>query len=356
MTVRDRLIGVNEPVAWRAALSALTHAYWHRWEPCYAASLASGHPTFLYVCADASGRVRAVCPFSERSWRGTTDIFTPVGFSGFAVEGPVAGVHEQWRAFVHSRGYVCGYFALHPLLGCRSLHDPLHDRNDLFVVDLSAGADVVISGSARQVRRSLADWRRSGLEFEHDSRVLTTFILKHYAEFMAGVRANPDAVWSREGLETLCHDDQTMMAGVTDAHGVCAVLLVGASPPCAEALINVSVREGRRFTRALTAWAIQELAGRGIQWFNLGGGVRRGDGVAEAKRRFRPLELPLWSAREVYRPSEYESFCNQVGVGAGRRDHHDYFPEYRRHGTGSGSTPLEPEGGHAARRNPDTGE
>ena len=352
--MRDRLIGVDEPVVWRAALSELTHAYWHRWEPCYAASLASGHPTFLYVCYDASGRIQAACPLSERSWHGTTDIFTPAGFSGFVLEGPSAGVSDHWRAFVRSRGYVCGYFALHPLLACRSLHHALHNRNDLFVVDLSAGADVVIAGSARQVRRSLADWRSSGREFEHDSHVLTAFIVEHYAEFMAGVRANPDALRSREGLETLCRDDQTMMAGVVDAHGVCAVLLVGTSPPCAEALINVSVREGRRFTRALTAWAIRELAGRGIQWFNLGGGVRRGDDVAEAKRRFRPAELPLWSAREVYRPKEYEAFCDEVEVG--RQNHHDYFPEYRRHEAGSGATPREPEGGLAARRNPDSRE
>ena len=57
----------------------------------------------------------------------------------------------------------------------------------------------------------------------------------------------------------------------------------------------------------------------GIPFLNLGGGVRDGDTLAEFKRRFGGLELPLKSLRQIYRPDEYAVLSQGF-----RRSQHDH--------------------------------
>ena len=327
MPLIERLIGVDDRAAWEAALATVDHVYWQRWAPCRAASLSSGLPTYLYVCADEAGATLAVCPFSVRRCQGTSDIFTPTGFGGFAARGDVRRLRDTWCAFVAREGYVCGYFALHPMLQAEGMHDGLRDTNDLFFVDLSRGPDAVRAGAQRLVRRELREWEAAGAEYVVSRDVLVAFIRDHYLAFMAAAGANPAALFSREALTVLCEDPSALLVGASDAGGVCAVSLFGCAPTGAEHVIALSVRDGRRYTRALVWWGIRELAGRGVSWLGLGGGIRRGDRLAGAKRMYRPTVRPLLGACEIYEPAVFDRVCRETGVGGTAGP---FFPPYHR--------------------------
>lgn len=328
MSFREHLVPVADGDAWKAALRGIRYGYWHSWEACRAAALTSGLPTWLYVAEDESIGLRAVCPFSERHWQGHADIFTPSGFSGFAATGDVRALRGHWQRFAAAQGYVCGYFALHPCLALPEVHGEGVVANDLFVSRLDGGEEVLLATVDRSVRRAVRDADRAGLAFVTDRQRLEEFICAHYHGFMAQMHANPAAQWSPEALALLCADPAMLMVGAEDEGGLCAVYTFATTPWGAECVLNISVRDGRRHTTALIWWGVRELIARDIPWMNFGGGVRRNDAIAQAKRKFHPDEYPLRGVREVYREDVYRACCEAAGVDA--EDRQGYFPAYRR--------------------------
>jgi hypothetical protein len=282
----------------------------------------------LYACEDIGTGARAVCPFAERNWRGYVDIFTPVGFSGFARRGEItAQMRAAWADFVARRGYVCGYFALHPQLADQSLNHSLSSRNDLYVLDLTRGAQAVLANCDRSVKRAVRDWRQCGQELSTDRDELTRFVVANHAHFMRERQAAVGALWPAATLELMCRSENMMIAGVRDNSGVCAVHTFGLSPTGAECHLNIWVRGGRQFTTALLWWGIERLSEAGVPWLNMGGGVRAGDAIASSKEKFRPLRVPFVAAREIYRQHLYVQLCQEAGQCA--PDSYGYFPAYR---------------------------
>jgi hypothetical protein len=96
-------------------------------------------------------------------------------------------------------------------------------------------------------------------------------------------------------------------------------------------MFSISSPAGRQYSAPLIWAGATELATRGITRLNLGGGVRRGDGVAEFKERFSAKRLALGALRQVYRPTLYADLCREAGA-ADPADRDGYFPAYRRPG------------------------
>jgi hypothetical protein len=322
----SRLIGTDDPAAWRRALDGVAHGYWHTWEANRALELGLGDRLFLYA-DEAGDGTRAACTFAERHHGDTVDIYTPAGFAGFVVHGDRDAARARWRELVAARGYVCGYFALHPLVADPGLHEGVASANTLYVVDLAGGADAVFARADRYVRRALRDFARDGARIVSDRAAVRGFIVDNYAPFMASVGAHPRTVLPRATVAAMCEDEGMLLLGVADDDGLCAAYSVAMAAACAEAHINIGVRDGRRFNTALVCHAIEALAARGIPWLNLGGGVRPDDAVAQAKQKFRPVAHPQRVAREIYRPERYAQLCAAAGrdasVAAG------FFPAYR---------------------------
>jgi hypothetical protein len=106
-----------------------------------------------------------------------------------------------------------------------------------------------------------------------------------------------------------------------------AVTVFGYTAFAGDFLFNVSAGSGRRWSSLLLWSGALELRARGVRYLNLGGGVRRGDGIAEYKRRFGGAALPLVAAKEVYRPDIYRRLCREAGVQPALTG---YFPPYQR--------------------------
>lgn len=325
MAIEFELVETSQPERWNQALDALAHGYWHGWRACRAMQAGTALPHFLCVAHDASG-ILAACPIAEREWDGTRDLFTPVGFSGFAgVRPPPAGLRQAWTAFAAGRGYVAGYFALHPLFAIESAHTGLVSDNELFIVELDAGGDAALARCDRSVQRSLRSWERDGRRYVTCRQTLTRFILEHYAACMVALGADPRTVWPPATLAAMCEDPDLLMVGAADEEGVCAVHTFAITTHAAECHLSFSVRDGRHFTAALIGWGIRQLADRGLPALNLGGGMRRGDSLAQSKLKFRPRRVPFLRAREVYRPDQYRLLCARAGADPATGFH----PAYR---------------------------
>jgi hypothetical protein len=270
----------------------------------------------------------ACCVFSERDWHGTVDIYSPSGFSGFVTSGPVPGLREQWHQFVTDRRYVCGYFALHPMLAQRDIHVKLTKAKDLYVLDLTKGISALRDGSDQNVRRSLRTWAKSRISFVEERGALTDFLLRNCNDFLSRKNACSTFRWTTGALKTVADDPNVLMVGAADSLGLCIVLTFARSAFGAEYHLNINVRDGRRYTVPLVFWGLERLAELKTPWLNLGGGIRPGDSIAKAKERYRPVRVPFYAAKEIYDVDRYTTLCREAGF-EDVNSPDGYFPKYR---------------------------
>jgi hypothetical protein len=191
-----------------------------------------------------------------------------------------------------------------------------------------------LRGSEDEVRARLSQNRRRQLragpggELVEDRDELTAFLLGTYADFFARREAGAATNLSRETMAAIAALDDVMIVGAR-GDSLESVALFGHTADGGDYLVNVSVPGGERHAVHLIWWAVQRLRAVGVEWLNLGGGVRPGDDLAEFKRRFGAAELPLLSLRQVYRPDIYEELCRTAGVTSARDGR---FPPYRASG------------------------
>jgi hypothetical protein len=324
--VRDRLIPLASRGQWETALEGVPHSYWHTWNAHKAVADGNGRNAFLFVHEDLETGGRAACPFMERGWQDTRDIYTAIGFAGFMVQGNCPRVRASWEEIVRERGYVCGYFAVHPDAGRPELHVNLRDSHPLYTVDLTDGLDGVLRRSARTVRRTMADWLHAGHSYVEDRVAISQFLLANYGEFMNSIGASRSGRWSPDTLAGMLSDRNVIMVGASDELGICAAHTFCIGSVGADTHLNVSIRDGRSFTTPLLAWGFAELARRGIRRLGLGGGTQAGDSVARSKEKYRPTTAVLKVAAEVYDRVAFERLCR----GAKHRDAPgSFFPPYR---------------------------
>jgi len=323
---RHELISLADRSRWERALAEVPHGHAHTWGFCRAVQLTTELPTFMYRF-EAHG-VRVICPLSERRFADEVDIVTPQGFGGFIGTGPWRGFAQEWAAFARSQGWVCAYIALNPLVADAEgfPRTDVHAHNHLYAMDLGGSADNVRARMGSNRRRQLRDWPRIEERLVLDRQRLTQFLLEQYAPFFARRGAGPATDYAASTIRAVANLDDVLAVGILGDEGeIEAVAVFGHGSHTADYLINVSL-PGATHHSAFLVWAGVEWArSLGLEHLNLGGGISPGDGVAEFKRRFGAVALPLVSLHQVFRPDVYQRLVLQAGVTAQER----YFPAYR---------------------------
>jgi hypothetical protein len=325
---RHELIPLARRERWAEALAELPYGHAHTWGFCQAVQLTSRIPTHLYRYERGSARV--ICPLAERDYDGHVDVLTPYGFGGFAISGDPRAFAHDWAEFAESRGWVCGYVALNPQFGEPRgfAEEEVHAHTSVYVMDLRGTEDEVRARLSQNRRRQLRDWAAAEASLEHDRGRLTEFLLGTYEEFFARRGAGGATDLSSDTMAAIATLDDVLIVGAGEAQ-LESVALFGHTQHGGDYLFNVSVPGGERHAVHLIWWAVKRLRALGVESLNLGGGIHPGDDLAEFKRRFGAVELPLASLRQVYRPDVYEELCRAAGVTSGRAG---WFPPYRASG------------------------
>lgn len=324
-SIRHQLIPLHAKADWQASLHGIPHAFGHTWENCYAMHLTSGHDTYLYTFED--GDVRIVCPIAERPFRGHVDIVTPYGFSGFAGVAPHPTFTSHWQQFAAARGYVCAYIGLHPLLYEPSYYEPsaTYQYNEIHVLDLTLSLDELFSNLSTNRRRQLRAAYSSAFIFEHEP--LLAFLQDHCLDFFQARGATAVYHFTPETIAALAAQDNVLLIGAQGESGLESVIMLAFTPHIGEYVLNVHIGSGQQHTVPLLWQGTKALKELGVQWFNLGGGVRPDDGIARFKARFGGQVLPLRSLKQVFNTTIYRQLCRHTD--ADPQDRRGYFPSYR---------------------------
>jgi hypothetical protein len=323
---RHTLVPLDSPGEWTAALDGIGHAFAHTWASCQAMHLTTGLPTYLYRFE--AGHVRIVCPIAERTSAGQVDIVTPYGFSGFAGTGACPDFPGYWEEFAASRGYVCGYLGLNPLLWDESYGRPedVHEYNHIYTLDLTLNDEELQANLSANRRRQLRSWDATQAALCHDRDALSAFVRRHHGEFLAQRGASRASYLSEATLCALFDRPDVVLVGAGE-RAIEAVSVFAYTSRVGDFLFNVSVEGGRRHSAALIWYGVTRLKALNVPVLNLGGGIHENDGVAAFKQRFGARRLPLKSLRQIYDRLAFASLCRRAD--ADPADRQGYFPPYR---------------------------
>jgi hypothetical protein len=180
----------------------------------------------------------------------------------------------------------------------------------------------------RSRRYALKNYDARFREIVDDRQALLSFLIETYPSFLARVGASQVNHFTPNTLHALAELENTLWVGIGTPQHVEAVYVFGFTPHIGDCLLNVATPEGREHSTLLLWYGALELKRRNVPLLNLGGGVRRGDGVAQSKERFRAHVSPLRALKQVFQPDVYDALCQQAGVEP--RDRTGYFPNYYR--------------------------
>lgn len=319
------VIAITEPDKWRDAIADVPHAFAHTWASCRAMQLSSDMATFLYRYDDGARRI--ICPFSTRRFEDSQDLLTPFGFSGFAGHGDAGDFPRVWSVFARELDFVCGYIGLHPALDGARFAEPadVYESNSAFLLDLTGSEAELLGRMSLNRQRQIRAWNNGDVELVEDRDALSAFFNRHLGTFLDERGAAKVNYQSNASLELLASLDNVLMLGAAVDGTLQAVSMFGYTSHVGEFLFNVSLPEGKRHSAPLIWCAAMRLRSLDVPTMNLGGGIRPGDGVAAFKTRFGGREVPLRSARQVYRADRFDALCRSAGVTTARDG---YFPPY----------------------------
>ncbi|TVR75844.1 MAG: hypothetical protein EA412_14725 [Chitinophagaceae bacterium] len=323
--IRNTWISLDEPSDWNSALEGIPHAFGHTWESCHAMSLSTGYDTYLYVFETDGNRI--VCPIAERSFRGHIDILTPYGFSGFVGKVSHPDFLQYWKQEAAARNYVCGYIGLNPILYDLNCYKPneAYVYNCLYAIDLRLELDELFARLSTNRKRQLrAAGNNCKIIFERTR--LLDFLLKHYADFFKRKGASTVYQFTPETIIELANMNNVILFGAEGKTGLEEVIMLAFTPYIGEYLLGISSNDARRHSVTLLWNAVKLLKTQGVEWFNLGGGVRPGDGVAQFKERFGGDIFPLKSLKQIYSKNLFGQLCKEVNADPNMLS--GYFPPY----------------------------
>eukprot|EP00439_Symbiodinium_sp_Y106_P088545 s1_g1081.t1 len=325
--MQTRLIGLDHPVAWGAALEGLPHAIAHTHAFVSCLGRTEKDRTFLFVAESPEGK--ALCPIAERSFQGSIDVYSPYGFGGFVGAGDINGLRDAWAQLAMDRGYVAAYLMQNPVLMPQEVEalwsDELSGDRTLYTVDLTVLEAERWRDVSKRKRSQLRQWLDTAKPVM-DQKVLAAAFARLYPPFAKERQMAAPYLLSAEQARDLADLATTLLVGTQNDQGeVTCVALMSTTPACGDYLYMASTPEGDADGMGVLWLGLQALAERGVSICNLGGGIREDDGVSEMKRRLGGQARNIPIIQEIFDDARYTSLCEAAGVakvGGG------YFPAY----------------------------
>jgi len=292
------------------------------WHYAWALSASGVRPKLAVV---RSGGARMLLPFYEREWQGSIDIATLIGPSGASILPDSTAPLSLWHEYAAAQRWVAGYIQLSTSVDLRAdaVAGDLVDLNEWFVLDLRP--ENLLETFAESVRQKVQRCGRDGTVLVDDRSTLVESTRRLFPAAMERVDARPHYHFSPETLDRWTLDPSSIVLGASVANSVEAVSVFSVAGDAAEYHINACSERGRGFAAWLIWNAIVRLKANGVRTLHLGGGVTRGDGLDQFKRRFRGTPKTLRAVRQIYDRPRYLELCRLANVPPT----HHWFPAYR---------------------------
>jgi hypothetical protein len=270
----------------------------------------------------AVGAGRLVFPFHLRLQAGRADACTLLSVAGAWARPPVAPLLRAWDAQGRREGWVASYIQIEPMSEPGDLPEAVAG-NEVFLVDLAARPPR--EGFAHRVERHVRRAERLGVRLVEDRARLAEALVRLYPGAMA--RAGASAAYDRhpDTLRTLALSPDCLVLGAALEEEVEIAWVFPAAGARAENFLQAASPAGRGLAAWLYWQMMERLRARGVRWLNLGGGVRRGDGIAQFKGWLGGVPRPLRALRLVHDEAAYAALC----AAAGADPRAAFFPAYR---------------------------
>jgi Acetyltransferase (GNAT) domain len=327
--VRHVLVPIGDPAGWQAALTGITHSHAHTHTHVAAFAASSADETFLYSWRDDDDAPMVACPLSLRGETGAIDVYTPYGFSGFAARAARPDFAGDYDAFAASEGWVASYVFQHPML-VAELGFPsksLLMQAKCAVIDLGKSESELMACMSPGRRRELRRWAREAAVVTTDRDEVLAFVLATADDFFDTRDASSVYRFTEQTWASLLGGPSVWCIGVREAGRLVSASIFAESCGIVEYLFGLSSVGASTYAAPLIWEAILHYSAEGASSFNLGGGIRPDDGVAEFKRRFGADDMPAMSGRFVHDADKYSRLCARAAVG---EDTTGFFPPYRR--------------------------
>jgi len=315
------VLGIEDQERWIAAHreGGLPAQSWH-----YAWALSAGgvQPRLAIV---RSGGARMLMPFYEREWRGSIDIATILGPSGASILPNSAAPLALWHEYAAAQHWVAGYVQLSTSvdLSRQALVGDVVDLNEWYVLDLRP--ENLLATFAESVRQKVQQCSSDGTVLIEERHLLAESLRRLFPIAMERVDARPHYRFSAATLDRWALDPSSIVLGASLDNAVEAVSVFIVAGDEAEYHLNACSERGRGHAAWLIWNAILRLKAVGVRTLHLGGGVKRGDGLDQFKRRFRGTPKMVRAVRQIYDRPRYLELCRLANVPPT----HHWFPAYR---------------------------
>jgi hypothetical protein len=240
--------------------------------------------------------------------------------SGATIVGSADDVLKVWEDYAVGRGWIAGYVQLAPSADGAPPSTSAEAANSVFLIDVP---DWSIDRCSRTIRRKIASLDTDAITLVDDRGVLATALARLYPESIAFTASS--VRFSQETLTRWVMSPFSLPLGAAIDGEIEAVHIGFVHGRSAEWNIAATSSASRSVGTLLYIWAIPRLREKGVMQLNLGGGARRGDGIADVKQWLGGREVPLYAIKQIYNQQKYQELCAQVaGPESG------FFPAYRR--------------------------
>jgi hypothetical protein len=293
-----------------------------------AAALAAGGivPRLARV---AGGDGRLVIPFFERRHAGRADICTWLSVAGAWCRPPLPPLLAAWNVQAQREGWVASYIQVEPGSDVAGLPEA-REGNEVFLLDLAARPPR--EGFAHRVERHVRRAEKTALRLVEDREVLAEALVRLFPAAMARAGASAAYDLAPATLRALALSPDCLVLGAAPAAEVEIAWVFPAAGAQAENFLQAASPDGRGLAAWLYWQVMERLRARGVRWLNLGGGVRRGDGIAQFKGWLGGVPRPLHALRLVHDEAAYAALCAAAGADPAGR----WFPAYRDTSNGGG--------------------
>jgi len=315
-------VNVDDKNAWNECIYNLNLSVYFTHE--YATIIKDNYNSDINILKMSNSTDGVILIYTKRSKiEPYQDIYSPYGMDGIFLWGDnQIETILNLNNYLKTKNFITYYQQTHPSYNFDT--SLISSSRTVYVLNIQSHLQIIWNKLHNNHRYEISKIEKSNFNIIHDTHELSLSINKLYTSTLNRVNANEIYYFKNESLIKLISSPISYSIGIKTDCDIDCILIFLIKDNWAEYYINASSDKGRSFTRFLIWQSIQHLKQIGIQYINLGGGVRDQDDLENFKKRFGGERANLNTINGITCKSEYQNLCNLFDIDT----ESNYFPPY----------------------------